>query len=86
MHYLSTKKKEHDIKVWPQKVGPFDVLNYNVGKNRYRSMSLILTLEQDNLITITSWQPFAFILSPSLLSISADALHLSFFTSFWNVN
>ena len=26
MNYFE-KKKEHDIKVWPQKVGPFDVLN-----------------------------------------------------------
>ena len=27
MHYLLTKKKEHDIRVYPQKVGPFNVLN-----------------------------------------------------------
>ena len=48
----------------------------NVGKNRYRSISLILTLEQNVLITITSWQPLVFILNPSFLSISADALHI----------
>ena len=28
----------------------------NVGKNRYRSISLILTLEQNILIMITSWE------------------------------
>ena len=48
----------------------------NVGKNLYRSISLILTLEQNNPITITSWQPLVFILSPSFLLISADALHI----------
>ena len=47
----------------------------NVGKNLYRSICLILTLEQNILITITSWQPLVFILSPSFLSISADDLH-----------
>ena len=32
----------------------------NVGMNRYRSICLILTLEQNMLITITSWQPLVF--------------------------
>jgi len=48
----------------------------NIGKNLYRSISLILTLEQNIPVTITSWQPLVFILSPSFLSISADALHI----------
>ena len=48
----------------------------NVRKNRCRLISLILTLEQNILITITSWQPLVSILSPRLLSISADALHI----------
>ena len=47
-----------------------------VAKNRYHSISLILTLQQSILITIISWQPLVFILSPSFLSISADALHI----------
>ena len=37
-------------------------------------LSLILTLEQNILITITSWQPLVFILSSSV--DSADALHI----------
>ena len=75
MHYLSTKKKkEHDIKVWPQLA--LSMSSTNVGKNRYHSISLILTLEQNILITITSWQLLVFILSPSFLSIPATALHI----------
>ena len=48
----------------------------NVGKNRYPLISLILTLEQNILIMMTSRQPLVFILSPSFLLISADALHI----------
>ena len=77
MHYLSTKKKEHDIKVWPQLA--ISMSSTNVGKNRYRSISLILMLEQHILIMITSWQPLVFILSPSFLSIPATALHILHF-------
>ena len=47
----------------------------NIGINLYRSISLVFTLEQNILITITSLQPLVFTLSPSFLSISGDALH-----------
>ena len=44
----------------------------NVAKNRYRSISLNLTLEQNILIlTITTQQTLLFIVSPSFLSIAA---------------
>ena len=48
----------------------------NVGKNRYPFISLILTLEQNILIMMTSRQSLVFIPSPSFLLISADALHI----------
>jgi len=72
--FINKKKKEHDIKVWPQLA--LSMSSTNVGKNRYGSISLILTLEKYNLITITFWQPLLFILSPSFLSIPATALHI----------
>ena len=54
----------------------------NVEKNRYLLISLILTVEQNILITITSWQPLVFILSPSFLLISADAIFSLRFETF----
>ena len=76
MHYLSTKKKKRNvISKFDHRKLALSMSSTNVGKNLYRSISLILTLEQNILITITSWQPLVFILSPSFLSISADDLH-----------
>ena len=48
----------------------------NARKNRYCLISVVLTLEQNMLITTTSWQLLVFILSSSFLLISADAFHI----------
>ena len=77
MHYLSMKKKKRNvISKFDHRKLALSMSSTNVGKNLYRSISLILTLEQNILITITSWQPLVFILSPSFLSISADDFDL----------
>ena len=68
MHYLSTQKKEHDIKDNHRKLA-LSMSSTNVGKNCYPLISLILTLEQNTLIMMTSRQPLVFILSPSFLLI-----------------
>ena len=48
----------------------------NIEKNPYRSISFVLTLEQNMVTTITSCQLLVFIVSPSFLLIAADALHI----------
>ena len=76
MHYLSTKKKRNMISKFNHRKLALSMSSTKVGKNRYPSISLILTLEQNILITITPWQPLVFIPSPSFLSISAHVLHI----------
>ena len=62
MHELLTKKSNMISKFDHRKLA-LSMSSTNVRKNPYRSISLILTLEQNILITITSWQPLIFILS-----------------------
>ena len=76
------KKKEHDIKVWPQLA--LSMSSTNVGKNCYCLISLILTLEQNILVTITSWQPLVFILS-SQFPVDSSCCLVHFFTSLLHV-
>ena len=75
MHYFE-KKKRNTISKFDHRKFARSMSSTNVGKNCYCSISLVLTLEQNILITITSQQPLVFILSPSLQLISADALHI----------
>ena len=56
MHYLSTKKRNMISKINHRKLA-LSMSSTNVGKNRYLSISLILTLEQNIVITIATWQP-----------------------------
>lgn len=70
------KKKRNTILKFDHRKLARSMSSTNVGKNCYCSISLVLTLEQNILIIITSQQPLVFILSPSFLLISADALHI----------
>ena len=70
------KKKRIMISKFNHKKLALLMSSTNVSKNRYRSISLNLMLEQNILITITTWQTILFILSPSFLSISAHTLHI----------
>ena len=57
------EKKRNVISKFDHRMLALTMSSTNVGKNRYHPISLILTLEQNILITITSWQPLIFILS-----------------------
>ena len=74
---LSTKKRNM-ISKFDHRKWALSMSSTNVGKNLYRSISLILTWEQN--ILITSWHNLlatsVFILSSRFLLISADAQHI----------
>ena len=70
------KKKRNMISKFNHRKLALSMSSAKVGENHYRLISLILMLEQNILITITSWQPLVFIASPSFLSISAHVLHI----------
>ena len=74
---LMEKKKRNMISKFNHKTLALSMSSTNVSKNRYRSISLNLMLKQNIVITITTWETILFILSPSFLSISAHALHIS---------
>ena len=73
------RKKRNMISKFDHRMLALTMSSTNVGKNRHRSISLILTLGQNIPIKITSLQPLVFILSSRFLSISADALHMCSF-------
>ena len=80
MHYVSTtKKKERDIKVWPQNVGPYNVLNERWEESVSSNLSYFDAgakySNNDHLLATIN-------IHPKFPWISADAMHIS---SFWNV-